>query len=179
MSAIIFTSQRGYDAADKTTRYPVFYYLHGGRPGGESKNVTLTDQIHQHIESGAIQPTNYVFPNGGPLSWYDTADKENGLGETTFVKELLPHIDATYQTIGRREGLAIEGFSQGGRGTTRIAFKFPERFVSAAPGGSGYESEMRIRDNAGKESEHLTIVPATKTVGTLLMPTPPNQTILN
>jgi endo-1,4-beta-xylanase len=76
-------------------------------------------------------------------------------GEDVFVKELIPHIDATYRTIGKRSGRAIEGFSQGGRGTTRIMFKYPELFASAAPGGSGYGPEKRIQENEGAESAHL------------------------
>ncbi len=57
------------------------------------------------------------------------------------MKEVIPHIDKTYRTIGKREGRAIEGFSQGGRGTTRIMFKYPELFCSAAPGGQGAGEE--------------------------------------
>jgi endo-1,4-beta-xylanase len=41
-----------------------------------------------------------------------------GMGESVFVRELIPHIDATYRTWGTREGRALEGYSQGGRGTT-------------------------------------------------------------
>ena len=88
------------------------------------------------------------------MSWYNYRQIENGQGEDVFVKELIPHIDATYRTRGR-EGRAIEGFSQGGRGTTRIMFRHPELFVSAAPGGSGYEPEKRIQDNGGAESEKV------------------------
>ena len=69
-----------------------------------------------------------------------------------FVKELIPHVDATYRTFGTRAKRGIQGFSQGGRGTTRIIFKYPEMFGSTAPGGSGYEPEERIRDNDGAES---------------------------
>ena len=145
----------GYDASENAEkRYPVVYHLHGGRPGGESKSIGLSRFVDEAIRSGEIDPTIYVFPNGGPMSWYNYPQIENGRGEDVFVEELIPHIDATYRTLGRK-GRAIEGFSQGGRGTTRIMFGHPELFVSAAPGGSGYEPEKRIQDNDGAESENV------------------------
>src|SRR5262245_5162722 len=52
-------------------RYPVVYHLHGGRPGAESKSVRLANYVDAAIQKGTIRPTIYVFPNGGPMSWYD------------------------------------------------------------------------------------------------------------
>lgn len=147
----------GYEKSE--TRYPVVYHLHGGRPGAENKAIKLASFVHEAIAEGTIQPTIYVFPNGGPMSWYDMPKMENGMGETVFVKELVPHIDEAYRTWGTREGRALEGYSQGGRGTTRIMFKHPELFLSVAPGGSGYESEKRISENDGYESDKLRFLP--------------------
>lgn len=147
----------GYDAGQ--TRYPVVYHLHGGRPGGEGKSVKVASYVDAAIAKGTIQPTIYVFPNGGPVSWYDMPDQKNGMGESVFAKELIPHIDATYRTWGTREGRALEGYSQGGRGTTRIIFKHPELFLSVAPGGSGYGPEKHIQENDGYESEALRFLP--------------------
>lgn len=146
-------------AAATEIRFPVVYSLHGGRPGSEKKMLKLVGSIGPQMESGKVAPTIYVFPNGGPVSWYNFPDREHAMGEDVFVKELIPHIDATYRTIAKREGRAIEGFSQGGRGTTRIMFKYPELFVSAAPGGSGYGPEKAIRDNDGVEPSGLRISP--------------------
>lgn len=134
---------------DKDRKFPVVFHLHGGRPGAEGKSIKLSTYVDAAVKEGVIQPTIYVFPNGGPMSWYNYPQKENGMGEDVFVKELIPHIRKTYRT---RE-LAIEGFSQGGRGTTRIMFLHPELFVSAAPGGSGYGNEKRVQENDGAESE--------------------------
>jgi endo-1,4-beta-xylanase len=100
-----------------------------------------------------------VFPNGGPMSWYNYPQLADGLGEDVFVKELIPHIDKEYRTVAGRGGRAIEGFSQGGRGTTRIMFKHSELFCSAAPGGSGYEPEKRIQASGGEESETIKFTP--------------------
>lgn len=147
----------GYAAGKE--RYPVVYHLHGGRPGGENKAVRLATYVEAAIRKGTIQPTIYVFPNGGPVSWYDMPELKHGLGESVFVKEVIPHIDATYRTWGTREGRALEGYSQGGRGTTRIMFKHPELFLSVAPGGSGYGPEKTIQENDGYESASLRFLP--------------------
>lgn len=147
----------GYESNQQ--KYPVVYHLHGGRPGGESKSVRLAAYVDAAIQKGTIKPTIYVFPNGGPVSWYDMPAMTHGMGETIFVKELVPHIDATYRTWGTREGRALEGYSQGGRGTTRIMFKHPELFLSVAPGGSGYGPEKHIQENNGYESDTLRFLP--------------------
>jgi enterochelin esterase-like enzyme len=150
----------GYDAQkNKNKKYPVVYHLHGGRPGSESKTVSLATFIDKAMRSGKIQHTVYVFPNGGPMSWYNYPQVKNGQGEDVFIKEMIPHVDATYRTFGTRAKRGIQGFSQGGRGTTRIIFKHPELFGSTAPGGSGYEPEERIRDNDGAESQNVRFAP--------------------
>jgi endo-1,4-beta-xylanase len=140
-------------------RYPVVYHLHGGRPGGEYKSVKLSKFIDKAIRDGKVEPKIYVFPNGGPMSWYNYPQKELAFGEDVFIKETIPHVDKTFRTIAAREGRGIEGFSQGGRGTTRIMFKHPHLFGATAPGGSGYEPEKRIQENNGKESEHTVFAP--------------------
>lgn len=148
----------GYsEAANKSQRYPVVYWLHGGRPGGETKNISMVKYIAPAIKEGKVPPMIYVFPNGGKLSHYDHAEHK---GEQAFL-ELVKHVDKTYRTIADRTGRAVEGFSQGGRGTGRYMFKHPELFCSAAPLGGGQQHEKRINESDGKESESLTIVLAT------------------
>lgn len=147
----------GYETGGQ--KYPVVYHLHGGRPGAENKAVRLASYVDAAIQKSTIKPTIYVFPNGGPMSWYDMPDMKQGLGESVFIQELLPHIDATYRTWGTREGRALEGYSQGGRGTTRIMFKHPQLFLSVAPGGSGYGPEKHIQENDGYESDTLRFLP--------------------
>jgi S-formylglutathione hydrolase FrmB len=142
------------DVKQSSRRFPVVYYLHGGRPGSEVKSIRLTPLIDQAIRQGEVPPMIYVFVNGGEVSHYNYPQKKS-MGEDVFVKELIPHVDATYRTIARRAGRGLEGFSQGGRGTTRIMFKHPHLFGSAAPGGAGHATEKRISENDGRESEAL------------------------
>ena len=159
----IYLPTEYHTSAGADKRYPVVYYLHGGRPGSETKAVRLSAFMHRHIETGHVAPMIYVFVNGGPVSHYNMPDREDAQGEDVFVRELIPHIDRTYRTIAAREGRGIEGFSQGGRGTTRIMFRHPHLFCSAAPGGAGHETEKRISEQNGKESENLVFAPGDNT----------------
>ena len=145
-----------YEKSERTkSRYPVVYYLHGGRPGSELKSIGLSACIEKAIQSNRVPPMIYVFINGGPMSHYDYPQIENGQGESVFIEELIPHIDSTYRTIASRKGRGIEGFSQGGRGTARIMFRHPELFCSAAPGGGGFATEKKISENDGHESDRV------------------------
>jgi enterochelin esterase-like enzyme len=138
-----------------TARYPVVYYLHGGRPGNETKSVRLARFFHQHISTGAVKPMIYVFVNGGPVSHYNVPGRPDAQGADVFIRELIPHIDRTYRTIADRSGRGLEGFSQGGRGTARLMFRYPELFATAAPGGAGQATEKLISEREGRENEHL------------------------
>ncbi|MBT4863642.1 MAG: 1,4-beta-xylanase [Planctomycetaceae bacterium] len=145
----------GYDdKANTARRYPVVYYLHGGRPGSETRSIHLAKYIDDAMTKEIVPAAIYVFVNGGVVSHYNTPDR-NSMGEDVFIKELIPHVDKTHRTIADRSGRAIEGFSQGGRGTARNMFKHPDLFCSAAPGGGGHATEKRISENDGRENETL------------------------
>ena len=136
--------------ADDYRSFPVVYYLHGGRPGNETKSTYLANFLHESMSSGKAQPIIYVFVNGGEISHWNYPPLAS-MGEDVFVKELIPHIDLNYRTVDNRSGRAIQGFSQGGRGATRIAFKYPDLFSSVAAGGGAYQVEMQIAENGGVE----------------------------
>lgn len=148
--------------ASSEQRYPVVYYLHGGRPGSEAKGVGVAREIERLRKQLAFAPVIYVFVNGGPVSHYNVPDRIGVAGQIdangadVFIQELIPHIDATYRTIADREHRGLEGFSQGGRGTMRLSLRYPTLFSSVAAGGGGYETEKRISESPeGAESESL------------------------
>jgi endo-1,4-beta-xylanase len=69
-----------------------------------------------------------VFPNGGRSTMYQDSGDGRFMAETMMMKELIPHIDATYRTIADRKARCIEGFSMGGRGSTHLAMRHPDMF---------------------------------------------------
>ena len=118
----------GY-ATDTAQRYPVIYNLHGAG-GNEFHSFTSVSALHDGIVAGRWPAMIMVLPNGGKNTFYKNSADGKYPAETLIIRELLPHIDATYRTIATRAGRAIEGFSMGGRGATRLAIKYPELFCS-------------------------------------------------
>lgn len=123
-------------AAEKARRFPVLYWLHG-TGGGVPGVPVLAARFDAAIRAGKIPPMLVVFPNGMASSmWCDSADGAVPM-ETVVVKELVPHLDATFRTVASCEGRLVEGFSMGGYGAARFGFKYPEVFgaVSILAGG--------------------------------------------
>ena len=110
-------------------RFPVIYWLHGSGGGVPAGMVARLDSA---IGAGKVPPMVVVFPNGLVNSMW--VDWKNGRVpmETVVVRELLPHIDATFRTIATPAGRLIEGMSMGGYGAARLGFKFPNLFGSVS-----------------------------------------------
>ncbi len=141
------------DYEHESRRYPVVYYLHGGRPGNETKGIKIAEYLVKYRREHDLAPVIYVFNNGGPVSHYNVPaqvgvpGKPDALGADIFIKEFIPYIDRTYRTIAKREARGLEGFSQGGRGTMRLSLRYPELFASVAAGGGGFETERKISES--------------------------------
>jgi endo-1,4-beta-xylanase len=114
---------------DKTARYPVLYQLpaSGGTPRRDGPQAST--RIDKAIRAKRIGPMIVVAVNGlaGNTMYCDTHDGQYPL-ESVIIKDLIPHIDATYRTIGSREGRGVNGFSMGGFGAAHLGLKFPDVF---------------------------------------------------
>ncbi len=124
-------------ATDPAQRFPVLYWLHGGGGSVTQGIPFLANFFHQGMARGDMEPTIVVFPNGLPLGmWVDSKDSRQPM-ETILMKELIPHVDQRFRTLGAREGRIIEGFSMGGYGAARLGFKYPEAFGGISILGAG------------------------------------------
>ncbi|MFA6543081.1 MAG: alpha/beta hydrolase-fold protein [Limisphaerales bacterium] len=140
----------GY-AKDTTRRYPVIYHLHGAT-GNETRTTYNAEFLHAGILAGRWPEIIMVFPNGGRATMYQDSADGRFPAETTFVKELMPHVDATYRTIADRKGRCIEGFSMGGRGSTHLAMRHPQHFCSLFnQSGNVYHTSEMARTASPKE----------------------------
>ncbi len=118
----------GY-ASSAETSYPVIYNLHGNG-GNEFTSVDSIRVLHEGIEAGRWPEMMMVLPNGGHSTFYKNSADGRFPIESIFMTEFIPFIEKTYRTVAARHGRCIEGFSMGGRGSTRLAVKYPEMFCS-------------------------------------------------
>jgi enterochelin esterase-like enzyme len=114
---------------NKSARYPVVYWLHG-KGAGQQGLPGFARSFNEAIAAGKCPPMIVVYPNGLPMGGYTDSPDGKQPVESMIIKDMIPHIDATFRTIPKREGRMIEGFSMGGSGAAKLGFKYPELFGS-------------------------------------------------
>jgi S-formylglutathione hydrolase FrmB len=132
---------------DRRRPYPVLFLLHGG--GGGHFQWT-SPQYPPNIDGKAVldhaidpDPTDavpgtpfpgiVVMPDAGWVGWYTdwTGATQGGFApnwETFHIRQLVPWIDANFNTSGRRSGRAVAGVSMGGVGSLMYGTRFPHLF---------------------------------------------------
>jgi len=119
-----------YDTSS-TRRYPVIYVTHGMNVDS-TRPVTsgYVARIDRAIRGAVMPPAIVVVIQGLNKGWWvDSRDGQFPM-ESVVIKDLIPHVDASYRTIARLEARAIEGHSMGGYGALRLGFKYPELFTA-------------------------------------------------
>jgi S-formylglutathione hydrolase FrmB len=115
-----------YDS-EAARRFPVLYWLHGSG-GGLGGIGVLSAYFDNAIRAGRIPSMLVVFPNGMASSmWADSKDGRVPM-ESMVVRDLVPHVDATFRTVAARDGRLLEGFSMGGLGASRWGLRYPDVF---------------------------------------------------
>jgi len=111
--------------------FPVIYWLHG-KGGDESTGfkIKVPHLYHKAVTEGKVNPAIMVFPNCGSYSMFCDSLDGKIMGETVIIKELIPLVNADFNSIKTGYGRALEGFSMGGFGAVKLAFKYPELFSS-------------------------------------------------
>ena len=127
-------------AAEESGPFPVLYLLHGRGDGAGTWREAFA-LFDRRISDGTLPPFVAVAADA-PWSrrggfWVDSAFEGDGVHEpgaaiaTAFVRELVPHIDATVPTLARRESRALCGYSMGGAGALMLTLAHPELFSAA------------------------------------------------
>jgi len=146
--------------SEKNKRYPVIYWLHGGG-GTQREGAWMIEQIDKAIRERTMPEVIVILVQGLPSVRYINTKDGTRPVEDVIIKDLIPHIDATYRTLNRREFRAIEGMSMGGYGALHLGLKYHELFgvVSAlAPSILPMKEEpLHIQENFGYDEEYYTL----------------------
>jgi S-formylglutathione hydrolase FrmB len=114
----------GYDPKGRQ-RYPVLYLYHGG--GGNQTEWTTPANKGRAEELTAGLPLIIVMPDGGIAGgysdWYNSGAFGPPKWKTYHLEQLVPWIDAHFQTISERSGRATAGLSMGGGGLRYAALR--------------------------------------------------------
>lgn len=113
--------------ADSDRRFPVVYFLPGasGNPQGCRRFVR---QLRAASVKGECPPMIVIGVNGIAGSTYRDPPLGRAPVESVIVRDLIPHIDASYRTIPNRAARAVEGVSMGGFGALYLGLKYPDLF---------------------------------------------------
>lgn len=134
-------------AREPQRRFPVVFYLHG-YDGHESSYLDYAKHWRAAITQNG--PCLLVFVNGGGTSFFSDAPNGSLSAETMVVKELVPLVDAKFRTIGGRQARSLHGYSMGGFGALKLAFKHPEVFGSAVAYGATLSDAADFQRHLGK-----------------------------
>jgi enterochelin esterase-like enzyme len=165
-------------------RYPVLYLLHGS--GGNENDWLSQGGVRETMDAliarRQIQPMIVVMP-GHPTAWWVDGAKEKG--ETTLIREVIPHAEGKYRIDGVRANRLIAGLSAGGYGTLNLVLKYPRMFAAAAilspaiydpvpPGHSSaignpqFQKEGKFEPELWKALNYVSIIEAYKKSGIIV-----------
>jgi S-formylglutathione hydrolase FrmB len=109
-------------------QFPVVYLLHG-HSGNYAQWLHVAPQLKNKVDELQII---IVCPDGGFNSWYFDSEIDSSIRYETFIsKELVKFIDRRYNTIAKKNGRAITGFSMGGHGALYISIKHKDLYGAA------------------------------------------------
>lgn len=113
---------------DTIRRYPVTYWLHGGFGYQADGGRIALPPFTAAMAAGKMPETIIVIPQALPSGWYINSKDGARPVEDVLIKDLIPHIDATYRTIADPKARGLEGMSMGGYGALHLGLKYPTVF---------------------------------------------------
>ncbi|MGX5691081.1 alpha/beta hydrolase-fold protein [Arcticibacter tournemirensis] len=127
--AFVYTPP-GYGKSAK--KYPVLYLQHGwGEDETAWSNQGRANLIMDNlIADGRTKPFIIVMTYGmtNDTRWGGIRDFKIDAFQTVLTEELIPYIDANFQTIANRSNRAMAGLSMGGMETHSITLNKPDIF---------------------------------------------------
>ncbi|MFC4909669.1 alpha/beta hydrolase [Actinomadura gamaensis] len=127
----------GYSATGRP--FPVLYLLHGF--GGDRTTWLRCGRLPGLVDSGRLI---LVFPESG-RSWFIN-DARGRRYEDHLVGEVVPEIDARFNTVASRDGRGVGGFSMGGAAALFQALRHGGVFSVVCSSAGAFEAPLREGD---------------------------------
>lgn len=109
---------------------PLMLLLHGGN-GSDQDLLRFIPAIDAAIADGRIPPVVIATPSARRSLYMDFKDGSQRW-ETFLISDLLPHLRDTLAVSAERRDSFVGGYSMGGLGSLRLAFKHPQVFGAVA-----------------------------------------------
>lgn len=119
----------GYDTPGRSP-FPLLILLHGGN-GSEQDLLRFAPLIDRAIADGILAPVVVATPSARRSLYMDYRDGTE-LWETFIIAHLLPALRTELNVSAERERTFVVGWSMGGLGSLRLAFKHPDLFAAVA-----------------------------------------------
>lgn len=118
--------------SDSGRRFPVVYFLNHffedhTAPFVNNGAKALFDKAIGEGVIGDVIVVTADFTTPAASSWYVNSPA-TGNWEDFMVRELVPHVDATYRTLASRDSRGLLGDGAGGYGAIRFGMRHPEVF---------------------------------------------------
>ena len=117
-------------------RYSVVYLLHG-YGGNYGEWSAIAPQLAKTADDLKII---FICPDGGKGSWYFDSPIDSTIQYESYItQELIPYIDANFQTKASSKSRAITGLSMGGHGAMYLAIRHTDLFGAAGSSSGGVD----------------------------------------
>lgn len=152
----------GYKANSKPIR--LLLWLHGGPDDCSYLDRELRPVIEAAWKRQELESLVVVVPSARRSFYMDYRDGSEKW-ETLIMKQLIPTIQRNYNVRDDREGTFIGGYSMGGMGSLRMAFKYPQQFALVAALAPAIEPVYRFQDAEPRDLEYRTVEIFERTYG--------------
>lgn len=119
----------GYDDT-KAAPFPLLLLLHGGN-GSEQDLLRFAPVVDRMIAGNQLAPVVVVTPGARRSLYMDYRDGSERW-ETFILLDLLPKLRQELNVLTDRKRTFVAGWSMGGLGSLRLAFKHPDVFGAIA-----------------------------------------------
>jgi len=139
----------------KSKPLKLLLWLHGGPGDSSYLEKELSPVIQSAWQRGILEPLIVAVPSARRSFYMDYRDGSEKW-ESFILQELIPTLRKKYHLPDDRRSLLIGGYSMGGMGSLRMAFKKPDLFSVVTSLAPAIEPAYRFQDIEPRDREFRT-----------------------